>query len=227
MFALVASKALDYLPQGGSQCFPFYTYDEDGTNRRENITDWALGQFRAHYGDPTITRRDIFHYVYAVLHSPEYRAKYAENLKRDLPRIPFVPVQSFRAYVDAGAQLATLHRDYEQVAPYPLTRIEDRDRPFSWRVEKMKLSPDRAALRYNDSLTLAGIPPEAFNYRLGNRSALEWVIDQYRVSEDARSGIKSDPNNPDDPQAVVRLVERVVRVSVDTVKVVEGLPPLA
>jgi predicted helicase len=74
----------------GTQCFPFYTYDEDGTNRRENITDWALEQFRSHYADPSISKWDIFHYVYAVLHHPAYRERYAANLKRELPRIPFV-----------------------------------------------------------------------------------------------------------------------------------------
>ena len=85
------------LPQGGSQCFPFYTYDEDGSNRRENITDWALNEFRTHYSDPNITKWDIFHYVYAVLHHPEYRERYAANLKRELPRIPFVGGSSWPA----------------------------------------------------------------------------------------------------------------------------------
>ena len=91
----------------------------------------------------------------------------------------------------------------------------------------MKLSADKTALAYNESLTLAGIPPEVYNYKLGNRSALEWVIDQYRVSEDARSGLKSDPNNPDDPEAIVRLIGQVVRVSVETVGIVEALPHLS
>ena len=90
MFALMCCSLVDQLPQGGSQCFPFYIYDEDGSNRRENITDWALNEFRTHYHDPNITKWDIFHYVYAVLHHPEYRERYAANLKRELPRIPFV-----------------------------------------------------------------------------------------------------------------------------------------
>ena len=96
--------------------------------------------------------------------------------------------------------------------------------PLSYRVEKMKLAKDKKSLRVNDSLTLAGIPPETFEYRLGNRSALEWIIDQYQVSEDKRSGIKSDPNRADDPEYIVRLVGQVVRVSVETVKIVKGLP---
>ena len=89
-FALTSNVITDQLPQGGSQCFPFYTYAEDGTNRRENITDWALEQFRARYGDRSITKWDIFHYIYAVLHHPEYRQRYSANLRRELPRIPFV-----------------------------------------------------------------------------------------------------------------------------------------
>jgi predicted helicase len=96
--------------------------------------------------------------------------------------------------------------------------------PLSYVVEKMKLSADKTSLRVNESLTLAGIPPQVFEYRLGNRSALEWVIDQYQVSEDKRSGIKSDPNRSDDPEYIVRLVGQAVRVSVETVKVVAGLP---
>src|SRR5205823_11381771 len=89
-FALTSNVITDQLPQGGSQCFPFYTYAEDGTNRRENITDWALEQFRVRYDDRSITKWDIFHYIYAVLHHPEYRQRYSANLRRELPRIPFV-----------------------------------------------------------------------------------------------------------------------------------------
>ncbi len=98
------------------------------------------------------------------------------------------------------------------------------NKPLSYRVEKLKLTKDKKSLVVNDSLTLAGIPPEVFDYRLGNRSALEWVIDQYRVKEDKRSGIRSDPNNPDDPEYIVRLVRLVVRLSVETVKIVQSLP---
>jgi predicted helicase len=99
------------------------------------------------------------------------------------------------------------------------------DVPLSYRVEdKMRLTKDKTAVIVNPSLTLAGLPPETFQYRLGNRSALDWVIDQYQVSEDKRSGIRSDPNRPDDPEYIVRLVGQVVRVSVETVRIVAGLP---
>ena len=177
---------------GGTQCFPFYTYDEDGTNRRENITDWALAEFRTHYSDDTITKWDIFHYNYALLHHPTYREKYEMNLKRDLPHIPFA--EDFWGFATAGAALADLHVNYEFAPKYDgLKYIETPGVPVDWRVEKMKLSKDKTSLIYNDFLTLSGIPPKVFDYQLGTRSALEWVVDQYRVKTDKRSGIVNDP----------------------------------
>jgi predicted helicase len=203
------------------QCFPFYTYNEDGTNRRENITDWALERFRSHYKDKSITKWDIFHYVYAVLHHPLYRERYAANLKRELPRIPFAP--DFKSFADIGKRLAEIHVNYEQQPEYPLERIETPGKPLDWRVEKMKLSKDKRSLIYNDFLTLSGIPPEVLDYRLGNRSALEWIIDQYQVSTDKRSGITNDPNRDDDPEYIVRLIGQVITVSVETVSLVDKL----
>ena len=209
---------------GGTQCFPFYTYDEDGRNRKENITDWALEQFRAHYGDETIDKWDIFHYVYGLLHPPTYRERYQANLKRDLPHLPYAP--DLWAFAKAGKRLGEIHVGYEDVEEYPLCFVETPDTPLDWRVEKMRLSKDKTGIKYNDFLTLEGIPVKAFDYRLGNRSALEWVIDQYRVKTDKRSGIVNDPNREDDPEYIVRLVGKVVAVSLETVGIVEGLPEL-
>ena len=207
-----------------TQCFPFYTYDEDGANRRENITDWALSQFHIHYGEDTIQKWDIFHYIYALLHHPDYRERYEANLKRDLPRLPSSP--DFRAFAKAGARLAEIHVGYEEQPEYSLDFIEKEGAPLDWRVEKMKLSKDKTKIQYNDFLALGGVPPEAFKYRLGNRSALEWVIDQYRVKTDKRSGIVNNPNREDDPQYIVKLIQRVITVSLETVEIVEGLPGL-
>ncbi len=224
MFALAVNKIPDFLPQGGSQCFPFYTYDEDGSNRRENITDWALAQFRRQYQDDSISKWDIFYYVYALLHHPHYRQRYQANLKRDLPHIPFAA--DFRAFAKAGARLADIHIGYEQMPAYPLSMVETPGKPLTWRVEKMRLSRDKTQIRYNEFLTLEGIPAQAFDYRLGNRSALEWVLDQYRVKVDKRSGIVNDPNRDDDPQYIVKLIQKVITVSVETVEIVESLPEL-
>jgi len=205
-----------------TQCFPFYIYDEDGSNRRENIPLSALVRFQSHYGDDKITRWDIFHYVYALLHHPGYRKRFTANLKRALPRIPFAP--EFRVFAKAGKKLAELHVGYEHAAEFPLKRIENRDVPLNWRVEKMKLTPNKDAILYNDFLTLEGVLPEVFEYKLGNRSALEWVIDQYQVFTDPRSGIENDPNRPDDEQYIVRLIGQIVTVSLDTLKIVKTLP---
>lgn len=406
----------------GFQCFPFYTYDEAGGNRKENITDWALGEFRRQYGDAGIGKWDIFYYVYGLLHHPGYRRRYGENLKRELPRIPLVkyphppapspqsgegerspsmlggegfgvgmekryapvlgdtytdrdlweklkplarqmrhdptlaeerlwkelrgkrlggykfrrqhpidrfiadfychearliievdgpvhdytpeqdavrqayleslglrvlrfanddvlsemdgvveriyeeimrphpPAQDyphpsvpspqsgegksenpsmlgeagiaddaavFWAFAEAGRQLAELHLNYETVTPYALEYRWASGKPVSYRVEKMRLNKDKTELKVNESLTLAGIPAAAFEYRLGNRSALDWVIDQYQVKTDARSGITSDPNQySEDERYIVELVGRVIAVSVQTVEIVNGLPGL-
>ncbi len=260
----------------GAQCFPLYTYEWQETGvytRRENISDWALAQYRQHYGDETITKEDIFYHLYALLHHPAYRERYAANLKRELPRVPFValtprpplpqgegeagrasfrlsgegeaglasvPLQGegeetpflyevgegqgmgdgFHALAGLGRKLAELHLGYESLPEYPLQRRENPAVPPSLRVEKMALSRDKTALRVNDFLTLEGIPAEAFGYRLGNRSALEWVIEQYRVTTDARSGITNDPNRLDDEGYIARLVGQVIQVSVETQKLV-------
>ena len=208
-----------------TQCFPFYTYDEDGTNRQENITDWALTEFRTHYNNDTITKWDIFHYTYALLHHPIYCEKYEKNLKRDLPHIPFA--EDFWGFTNAGAQLANLHVNYESAPKYDrLKYIETPRMTVDWHVEKMRLSKDKTQLKYNDFLTLESLPVEAFDYRLGNRSALEWIVDQYRVKVDKRSGIVNDPNRSDQPRYIVDLIARVITVSLKTVKIVKNLPAL-
>ena len=229
---LMTQQVTDLHFTGDSQCFPFYIYDEDGTNRRENITDWALEQFREHYQDDSITKWDIFHYVYGLLHHPDYRDRYQANLKRELPRIPFTPdtgsepSAGFWAFAKAGKRLSEIHVGYEDMPEYPLTFIETPDMPLDWRVEKMRFSKDKTQIVYNDFLTLDGIPPQTLAYRLGNRSALEWIIDQYRVKEDKRSGIVNDPNREDDPQYIVKLIQKVIKVSLETVEIVAGLPGL-
>jgi len=132
----------------------------------------------------------------------------------------------FRALVKAGQRLAEIHVHYEQQPEYKLTKEEKKGEKLDYRVTKMKLSKDKTSLIYNQFLTLSGIPKETYDYRLGNRSALEWVIDQYQVSTDKRSGITNDPNRPDDPQYILRLIGQVVTVSLETTMIVRLLPPL-
>lgn len=222
MFPLITNHMVDVLPQGGSQCFPLYTYNEDGSSQRENITDWGLTQFQAHYADISIAKTDIFYYVYGLLHHPEYRTRYADNLKLELPRIPFAP--DFHLLCRAGRELAHLHLNYEQVEPYPLTNAysEDAREPNVWRVnDKMRLDKANGTLKINDMLVLSSIPAQVYDYRLGNRSALEWIVEQYRVKD------ASDPNSySDDPRYIVNLVGSIVRVSIETIKIVNELSKL-
>ena len=206
-----------------TQCFPFYTYDENGGNRRENITDWALTTFQTHYRDNTISKWNIFHYTYGLLHHPEYRERYQENLKRDLPHIPFA--EDFWGFANAGARLADIHVNYESQPEYDkLNPIETPGMQVDLSVERMRFFKDKTQLKYNDYLTLEGIPLEVFDYRLGNRSALEWVVDQYRVKVDKRSGIKNDPNRAEDPEYILRLIGQIVTVSLETMAIVSALP---
>lgn len=204
---------------GDSQCFPFYTYTEDGSHRQENITDWALENYQTHYQDNTITKWGIFYYVYGLLHHQGYRDKYQKNLKRELPRLPYAP--DFWKFSQAGQQLAELHLNYEQQEPYELQ--DETKGNLDWRVEKMRLSKDKTTLVYNNTLTLKGIPPKVFDYKLGNRSALQWIIEQYKIKTDKRSGITNDPNRPDEPRYIFELVGKVITVSLKTVEIVEQL----
>ena len=215
----------------GAQCFPFYTYSKDGKIRHENITDWALKKFQNNYDDNRISKWDIFYYNYGILHHPDYQDKYREDLKRSLPRIPFA--EDFWAFAKAGEQLADLHINYESVPKYiGLALKETPNMPLDLCVEKMRLSKDKTRIEYNNFLTIEDIPAEAHNYRLGTRSALEWIVDQYCISEDYKpntgrgSRIVNDPNSEEDPRYIVDLIARVITVSLETMKIIKNLPAL-
>lgn len=235
------------------QCFPLYWYervdeadgqpqsemfadatqpDADGYIRRDAISDWALGEYRNRYADDSITKEDIFWYVYGILHSPEYKDRFASDLKKMVPRIPYVA--DFRPFSNAGRELGQWHLGYETVEPYPLT--EDCSRlvmeAADWRVHKMVFGKrggekDKSVIVFNPHVTLRGIPLEAYDYVVNGKSALEWVMERYAVTIHKESGIRNDPNDwSDDPRYIVDLVKRIVRVSLETVQIVSGLPPL-
>ena len=198
----------------------------------------GLGAYRAHYGE-WVSKNHIFSYVYGILHSPDYRQRYADDLAKLLPRIPEVATADvFRAFSEAGQRLLDLHISYEAAEPYPLEeRLKSGapDGPERYRVQKMRWggptrTPDRSVIVYNDWITLAGIPEEAHEYVVGPRSALEWLLDRYRVTTDKASGIVNDPNawgaEMGDPRYIIDLVKRVTTVSVETLALVKGLPPL-
>jgi len=200
----------------------------------DNVTDWALEEFRAHYKavgkklQRMITKDAIFHYVYGVLHDPIYREKYAQNLKREFPRIPFYA--DFWRWADWGKELMALHIGYESVEPWPLERIDVSDEMS----RKAGLAA-KAVLRANreigniqlDSETqLAGVPREAWTYKLGNRSGLEWVLDQHKEKTPKDPTIREKFNTyrfADHKDKVIGLLKRVTRVSVETMKIVEAM----
>lgn len=211
------------------------TPDAAGYIRRDAITDWALETFSSHYGDATITKEDIFWFVYGVLHSPEYKRRFASDLKKMLPRIPFA--ENFRAFSDAGRKLGEWHLAYETVEPFPLT--EDCSRlvmePEDYRVSKMTFAkkdgkPDKTAIVYNAHLTLRDIPAEAYEYVVNGKPAIEWIMERYQVVVDPASGIKNDPNDwgaeSGNPRYILDLLKRIVRVSLESVRIVKSLPPL-
>ena len=207
----------------------------DGYTRKENITDATLAVYRSTYGDESIAKEDIFYYIYALLHHPEYREKYAADLKKMLPRIPLA--KGFWEYSRAGRALAELHLGYESVEPYPLDEVTSSPAPESleerfefYRVQKLQFGPkkDKTRIKYNGHLTLKGIPEEANEYQVNGRSALEWVIDRYQVKTDKKSLITNDPNDycraVNNPRYIVDLIKRLVTVSLETQKLVGTLP---
>lgn len=216
---------LNFLSPAANGCriLPLYRY-ENG-ERRENITEWGLQQFRARYGKD-IDREDIFHYVYAVLHCPHYRRKYEQNLKRDFPRVPFYA--DFAEWAAWGRDLMRLHVDYENVEPFPLEREDKPIRAGTPLPLKSKLKADKAAgiIAVDESTTLGGIPAEAWEYKLGNRSALEWVCDQYRDYTPSDPTIREKFHTyrfADHKEQVITLLQRVCRVSVETVRITRAM----
>jgi predicted helicase len=208
---------------------------EGGYQRVDNVTDEVLASFRGALGDE-ISKDDIYFYVYGVLHSPDYKQRFAADLTKVLPRIPRpATLVDFAAFVSAGRQLSSLHLGYESVDPFPLEELHTSSGPVHYRVQKMThprigKAPDKSTIVFNSTLTLGGIPPEVYEYRLGSRSALEWVMERYQVKTDKASGIVNDPNDwcdeVGDPRYIIDLVKRIVTVSVETVRIVNSLPPL-
>jgi predicted helicase len=243
------------------QSFPRYIYeaakldDENGLfagqdddassyTRRDAITDEGLAHFVAAYPSETITKDDLFHYVYGLLHSEDYRERYADNLTKQLPRIPLMKRQAdFWALVEAGHALGDLHVNYESAEPYHVTikegdlRLANIPDPVAYfRVEKMKFAGkrgevDKSTVIYNPRITITGIPLEAYDYVVNGKPALEWVMERQCVKTDAASGIVNDANRyanetVGDPAYPFNLFCRVITVSLETMKIVRALPAL-
>jgi predicted helicase len=244
---------------GGYQCFPLYLYDEEakaskddlfgvavkgGLRRRDAITDNGLAHFKSVYPSEKITKEDLFYYVYGILHSPDYRERFADNLSKELPRIPAVKqAKDFWGYSQAGRSLAGLHLNYETVDPYPL-KIEAKGKlsDADYRVEKMKFAKikdpetgksinDRSTVIYNPRITLKNIPLQAWDYVVNGKAALDWVMERQAVSTHKASGIVNDANDwaietMGNPKYPLELFQRVVTVSLETQNIVNRLPVL-
>ena len=208
-------------PASGCQSFPLYRYDKNG-KRTENISDWGLSQFTKRYKKEKISKKDIFYYVYAVLHNPEYRKKYELNLKREFPRIPFYT--DFKKWSDWGKALMELHINYETVKPFLLK--EKTDKEIKNPTCKLKADKETGAIILDEATILSGIPKEAWEYKLGSRSALEWVLDQYKESKPKDLTIAEKFNTykfADYKDRVVDLLKRVCTVSVETMKIISEM----
>jgi len=265
--ALITNCPANFHTIDSGQCFPLYVYEkagetEDGElfdggkgasepiyTRRDAITDAGLAHFQASYPSEAITKEDLFYYIYGLLHSPDYRSRYVDNLGKELPRIPAVKTAAdFRAFSKAGRELAHWHLHYETVDIYsdakldtgkvPRAALKDAD----YRVTKMKFAktrdpetqksiPDKTAVIYNEHITIRDIPLEAYDYVVNGKPALEWVMERQVVTTDKDSGIVNDANlwateTVGNAKYPLELFLRVVTVSLETMKIVRGLPAL-
>lgn len=261
-FSTLLSKALpsyDLIEKG--QCFPLYLYQENkshddqlafneentsGYTRRDAITDDGLAHFQAAYQNADITKEDLFYYIYGLLHSPDYRERFKNNLAKQLPRIPAVKrFEDFVAFRDAGRVMGDLHVNFESVDPYLVTfkegdhqlinEAQDDPKQF-YRVKKTKFGgkgkeKDKTTVIYNDNITLQNIPIEAYDYVVNGKPALEWVMERQVVKTDKASGIVNDANDyanetVGDPKYPLELFQRIITVSLKTMKIVNSLPEL-
>lgn len=239
--ALVVNTMPDLHLVAFGQCFPRYSFErvrgtppsalfgETELDRRDNISDATVQQFRERYRDEEINGDALFDYVYGVLHAPAYRERFANDLAKEFPRVPLAP--DFHTFATAGRELAALHLGYESCDEFPL----DLTFTGSGTPTAKHFRLGRPAMRFTDSgrrelvinefIRLRGIPPAAHRYEVNGRTPLGWFMDRYRVIKDPKSGIVNDPNHRlAESRDVITAIQRVVHVSVETVRIVESLP---
>ncbi len=238
---------------GKSQCFPLYWYEENKNReltlfdavsdekyiRRDGITDWILKEVRSRYGNTkNITKEMIFYYVYGLLHSKEYRERFADDLKKSLPRIPIVDrVEDFMDFYQYGRKLAELHLNYETVAPHPDVKVNvvsakshTQDEYDYYRVDKLRFlsKEEKSVIIYNSNIRIENIPAKAYDYVVNGKSAIEWIVERYCINIDKNSGIRNDANDwareHNKPRYILDLLLSVINVSTQTVDIVNLLP---
>ena len=241
---------------GGCKYFPLYYYEEketvqgslfDGAAegkyvRRDGVSDFILNRANKLYGK-SVSKKDIFYYVYGLFHSPEYRETFANDLKKILPRLPLLDnPKDFGSFSKAGRELAELHLNYESVAPYDKVDIEGEESQ-NFKVQKMvfakikkeidgknKSVADKSVIHFNSSITIRDIPEKAYKYVVNGKPAIEWIMERYQITIDKKSGIKNNPNDWADevgnPRYILDLLLSIINVSIQTIDIVEGLPKL-
>jgi predicted helicase len=255
--ASMSDRVIELQSDGGTQCFPLYVFDEENAERedlfaeesepltsRDGISDAGLKHFQDAYPGETITKEDLFYYVYGLLHSENYRAKYADNLSKELPRIPRVKTAAdFWAFSSAGRELGDVHVNYETVEPYPVTikqgdlRLADIKNPEAfyrvtkWAFGKAGKEKDKTTVIYNANITMTDVPLAAYDYVVNGKPALEWVMERQVVKVDKASGIENDANRyanetMGNPAYPLELFQRVITVSLRTMEIVRSLPKL-
>lgn len=254
--SIISKYIVDLGINSACQCFPLYWYEENKVQqlslfdangndgkyiRHDGITDWILKEAQKRYHTKSITKEMIFYYVYGILHSEDYRTRFAADLKKSLPRIPLVDdVNVFMDFYKAGKKLAELHLNYETIPPYPGVKV-DGDRPLTGTdddyeyykvVDKMRFrsKQDKSTILYNGHIMVSDIPDKAYEYIVNGKSAIEWIVERYCVSVDKKSLIKNDCNDwgkeHKKPRYILDLLLSVINVSVQTVDIVKGLPKL-
>lgn len=242
--ALMVNSVVDIQALMNGQCFPLYYYDKitgtqtglfesaDDYVRKDGISDYIFKQARDKYVDNRIEKEDIFYYVYGLLHSPDYRCEFANDLKKMMPRLPLVDkLEDFWSFSEAGRKLAKLHVDYEEVDSYAGVKVSGAQNN-DYHVTKMKFikKGDKSTVLYNDSIKIENIPEKAYEYVVNGKSAIEWILDRYQVKTDKASGIVNDPNDwakeVGNPRYILDLLLSVINVSVQTVDIVNSLPKL-
>lgn len=249
-YSLISDTRRDLDTYGGCQCFPLYYFEEkeqvqgslfDAVSeskyiRRDGVSDFIWERAKKQYGR-SVTKEDIFYYVYGILHSPDYRETFANDLKKMLPRIPLVDKpKDFKAFSDAGRKLAELHINYETVEPYSEVEVEmpvETENKYAfYRVEKLRYpkKDQKETIIYNSRIRINNIPEKAYQYVVNGKSAIEWIMDRYQVKVDKKSGIKNDPNDwsreVENPRYILDLILSIINVSVQTVDIVNDLPKL-
>ena len=225
---------------GKSQCFPLYYYEKNDSQQSDLYTS-SQGQYIRHDGisdfalnlarelNPKITKEDIFYYIYGFLHNPEYRTRFAADLKKSLPRIFFpATYEEFKKYCEAGRHLAKLHLNYESGHLCPSVVVSGCEHG-NFKVDKMRFlaKDDKRTIIFNNDITIENIPQEAYNYVINGKSAIEWIMERYAVTIDKNSKIVNDPNQwSENPRYVLDLLLRIIQMSLETLKIVNKLPKL-